>query len=72
MIPLGMRGRKKISDLFTDLKYDISDKRQAAMLVADPDGGSGQRVAAVLGVRQDDSMKVTDSTEKVIRIEVIR
>lgn len=72
MVPFGMRGKKKISDIFADLKYGVRDKHQAVVLVARTDGGSEHRVAAVLGVRQDDSMKVTSSTEKVIRIEVIK
>ena len=69
MIPLGMRGRKKLSDMFTDLKYSSCDKESALVLV---DGMSEtadrQRVAALLGVRIDDRYKVSSKTTSIIRI----
>lgn len=68
-VPFGMSGRKKVSDFFTDLKYDIFRKRKAVMLV----GTSRQdrderRIAAVLGERIDDSYKVTQDTVSVLKV----
>ncbi len=60
--PLGMKGKKKLSDLFTDLKWSAFDKEEALVIEKD-----GSHVAALLCSRIDDSVKVTGSTEKVIR-----
>ena len=69
MIPLGMRGKKKLSDMFTDLKYSYQDKKNAIVLV-DCSGGLAENghVAAVAGLRIDDRYKVTKSTDTIIRI----
>lgn len=72
--PLGMKGKKKISDLFTDLKYSLIDKDNAVMFVNPPsDSGKGQgmcsHISAVLGERIDDSLKVNPETEEVIIIK---
>ena len=71
--PLGMRGKKKVSDLFADLKYDTFAK-DAAVIVVDTqteDLAEQQHIAALMGVRIDNRYKVTQSTETVIRIAVI-
>ncbi len=71
MIPLGMKGKKKISDLFTDLKYGHMQKERAVILV-DMAGNLAeqQHVAGVAGVRIDERYKVTDNTETIIRITI--
>ena len=72
MIPFGMRGRKKISDLFADLKYDALEKESALMIVdCRGEMAEKQHVAAVMGVRSDDSYKVDKSTVSVIRITIL-
>jgi len=70
LVPLGMRGKKKVSDLFTDLKYDSLEKGASVIMVdTQTDGLAGQQhVAGLLGVRIDDRYKVTSSTRNVIRI----
>ena len=71
MIPLGMKGKKKISDLFTDLKYGHMQKDRAVILVdMSGDLAEQQHVAGVAGVRIDDRYKVTDNTETIIRITI--
>ena len=71
MIPLGMKGKKKISDLFTDLKYSHAQK-ELSVIVVDVTGdlAEQQHVAGVAGVRIDDHYKVTDNTETIIRITI--
>ena len=71
MIPLGMKGKKKISDLFTDLKYSHVQK-ECSVIVVDVTGdlAEQQHVAAVAGVRINDRYKVTDNTETIIRITI--
>ena len=63
MVPLGMRGRKKISDMFTDLHVPLTEKERALVLELD-----GSHVAALVGERIDDSVKVTDATARILRI----
>ena len=69
MIPLGMKGKKKLSDMFTDLKYNYQDKENALVLVdCTGDRAEKQHIAALLGVRIDDHYKVSDRTTSIIRI----
>ncbi|MBO8444929.1 MAG: tRNA lysidine(34) synthetase TilS [Bacteroidetes bacterium] len=75
MRPLGLKGRKKLSDMFTDMKYGPEEKESAVVLVApssvlsSPDAPE-HHVSALLGVRIDDSLKVTSSTKEVIIISI--
>lgn len=72
-IPLGMKGRKKVSDLFADLKYSRVDKEEAVMIVDTSDSlAAQQHVAGVLGVRIDDRYKVSESTSEIVRITLYR
>ena len=72
-VPFGMKGRKKVSDFFTDLKYDMFRKASSVMVVdtSDPDR-DGHRVAAVLGERIDDRYKVTDTTSDVLFMRILK
>ncbi len=65
--PLGMKGKKKVSDLFTDCKLDIEEKKKALIL---DNQDSHLRVAAVLGLRIDDKYKVGATTKNIIRIKL--
>lgn len=66
MLPLGMRGRKKLSDMFVDLKLDILEKKKA-LVIAD----EGSHILALVGHRIDDSVKVTKGTSSVTVIRLI-
>ncbi len=69
-VPFGMRGRKKVSDFFTDLKYDMFRKEEAVMIVdASDKSRDDKRIAAVLGERIDDRYRVTPSTTSVIIVK---
>ena len=69
MIPLGMKGKKKLSDMFTDLKYNYQDKENALVLVdCTGDRAEKQHIAALLGARIDNHYKVSDRTTSIIRI----
>ena len=71
MIPLGMKGKKKLSDLFTDLKYGSAEKASAVVIVdCKGDYAEQQHVAGVVPVRLDDHYKVTSSTKEIIRITI--
>ena len=68
-----MKGKKKVSDLFTDLKYDTLAKESSVIMVDTQTEGLAeqQHIAGVLGVRIDDRYKVTKSTQKVIRLTIL-
>ena len=66
MRPLGLHGRKKLSDMFTDLHFSAVDKAHA--LVFAPDGETSH-VLALSGLRIDESIRVTDKCSKVLIIK---
>ena len=73
LVPFGMRGKKKVSDMFTDLKYDAFMKASAVMVVdVNSEGMADVRhIAGVAGVRIDDRYKVTPTTSSVIRVTIL-
>ena len=69
LCPLGMKGKKKVSDLFADLKYDSASKESAIMIVdVSRSGNEDGHVAAVMGERMDEIYSITDITKNIIRI----
>ena len=68
-----MRGKKKVSDLFADMKYNTLQKDAAVILVdtCTSDLAEQQHIAALLGHRIDDRYKVTSSTRTILRISVL-
>ena len=73
LIPFGMRGKKKVSDIFTDLKYDALSKEAAIMIVdVQTDGmAEQQHIAGLLGVRADDAYKVTPATGTILKMQIL-
>ena len=70
MRPFGMGGKaKKISDLFTDCKYSLTEK-EAAVVVYSPalDRDGDGHVAAVAGLRMDEALRVAKGSVKILRI----
>ena len=68
-----MRGKKKVSDLFADLKYDALSK-DAAVIVVDtqtPELAEQQHISALLGVRIDDRYKVTSATKRLLYLTLL-
>ena len=64
MIPYGMTGRKLLSDLMTDLKMSLFDRRRQ-LVVVDAQGA----VVWAIGLRTDHRCRVTDATQEVIAIK---
>lgn len=72
LVPFGMRGKKKVSDLFGDLKMSSLEKSKALMLVdCSDDLAQQQHVAAVLGRRIDDRYRVDDGTKTIVKITLL-
>ena len=68
--PLGLRGRKKLSDMFTDLKFSLLDKQDAIVLQCQ-DMAEGH-IGALIGQRIDDSLKVTPDTRNILMIRLTK
>lgn len=69
MRPLGMSGKKKLSDIFVDLKMSIADKERALVIA-----GEGSHILALLCRRIDGSVKIGGSSSRTggfIRIRII-
>ena len=72
MVPFGMKGRKKISDIFADMKYTSTQKDGAIMMIdCRGDLAAQQHIAGVLGLRIDDRYKITPTTRSIIRITLL-
>jgi tRNA(Ile)-lysidine synthase len=65
-VPFGLKGSKKVHDVFIDEKVPIS-KRTMIPLVSDADG-----VIWVTGVRRADRARVTDKTGTIVKITYSR
>ncbi|WP_370567636.1 tRNA lysidine(34) synthetase TilS [Dysgonomonas sp. Marseille-P4677] len=61
-IPFGMKGKKKISDYFTDNKFNLFEKKDTWLLC------SGDNIIWIVGHRADDRFKITNETTNVIEI----
>ncbi len=64
-IPLGMKGKKKISDFLIDKKISLNLKKNIFLLT------SQDAVIWVAGQRADDRFKLMDTTKKVLKVEMI-
>jgi tRNA(Ile)-lysidine synthase len=64
-IPLGMKGRKKISDFLIDKKISMNLKKVIFLLT------SQGNVLWVVGHRADDRFKITATTQRVLKVEII-
>ena len=71
-VPFGLKGRKKVSDLFADLKFTQMDKEKALMIVdCRGDLAENQHIAGVLGYRIDDRYKVDQTTRNIILMTIL-
>ncbi len=61
--PLGMNGRKKLSDFFIQQKVGLYDKKNIPILI----NGNGE-IIWVVGYRLDNRYRITESTKKVFTL----
>jgi tRNA(Ile)-lysidine synthase len=64
-VPLGMRNRKKLSDMFVDLKYPRFKKENTWVLCSADD------IVWVIGERIDERYKVDADTKNVYRVKLL-
>jgi tRNA(Ile)-lysidine synthase len=60
--PLGLKGKKKLQDIFVDEKIDI-DERDNIPVIED-----GKKIVWVVGYRMSEEAKVTPETKKVVKL----
>jgi tRNA(Ile)-lysidine synthase len=63
--PLGMKGSKKLQDLFVDAKVP-AEERDSIPVVE-----SGGKIVWVGGLRIDDRAKVSNATKKIVKLELL-
>lgn len=61
-IPLGMKGKKKISDFLTDIKLNLFEKEELWVLT------SKDKIVWVVNYRIDDRFKITENTVDIFKI----
>ena len=66
MVPFGMKGRKLLSDLMTDLKMNVFEKRRQ-LVVVDSQG----IIVWAVGLRTDHRVAVGDQTKTVLEISFV-
>ena len=66
MVPFGMEGRRLLSDLMTDLKMSLFDKRKQ-LVVLDAQG----TIVWAVAIRTDQRCCVTDTTSEVLELSVV-
>ena len=59
--PFGLKGKKKLSKFFKDLKFSTLDKESVWLLCNDQD------IIWVVGARTDDRYKVTPNTSQFLK-----
>jgi tRNA(Ile)-lysidine synthase len=64
--PLGMKGKKLLSDFFIDEKINEFDKKQIPLLC------DNDQIVWISGYRLDERYKVTDATEKILRVDITK
>ncbi len=62
-IPFGMKGRKKVSDYFSDHKFTLEQKENAWLLC------SGQSVIWLIGERSDNRFRVSADTKRILIVK---
>ncbi len=62
--PYGMKGSKKLSDFFTDIKLSAIEKENAYVLV------SGSEIAWVVGIRISEKFAIKTGTKSIIKFEL--
>lgn len=60
--PLGMKGRKKVSDYLIDSKVSMVDKQNVLVLTC------GEEIIWLVGMRIDDRYKITKETRRVLKV----
>ncbi len=66
LVPLGMRGHRKVKDVFIDAKVPLAERSRALLLL------SGDAPLWLCGHRIDDRCRITERTTRVLEVRVER
>ncbi len=64
--PIGMKGKKLLSDFFIDDKINDFEKKQIPLLC------NNHQIMWIAGYRLDERYKVTDATKNILRIDIAK
>lgn len=64
--PFGMKGKKKVSKFFKDEKLSMLEKSEIWLLC------SNDKIVWIIGKRQDDRFKITETTTKITQINYLK
>ncbi len=68
IIPLGMKGHKKIKEIFIDEKVPLAQRSAVPLVVSGRGGGSPPVILWLAGIRQSDLCKVKKTTKRILKI----
>lgn len=70
--PLGMTGKKKISDFLISQKVPLNSKKSVLVLLssANSETNSVEKIMWVVGMRADDRFKISTETKKILHIKI--
>ena len=66
MIPLGMKGNKKVKDIFIDMKVPKDLRDLIPILCFD------NRIAWVIGVRTSEEYRISNNSKNILKVIVSR
>ncbi len=64
--PLGMSGKKKISDLLINEKVSLNNKKNVVLLL------SAEKIMWVVGMRADNRFKISTETKKILHLKITK
>lgn len=65
--PLGMKGNKKVSDLFIQRKINVLQKQEIPILC-----NGNDEIIWIAGIQMDDRYKITQKTKKVLKLVLLK
>ncbi len=64
--PFGMKGKKLVSNYFTDIKLNLFEKEETFLLI------SNKEIMWIIGYRTDDRYKITGETKRVLIVKLLK
>lgn len=64
-IPLGMKGKKKLSDYFVDKKFTFQQKENTFVIVSEGN------IVCILGHQTDERYKLSENTKRILHLRIL-